>query len=155
MDILDVGRLLPQRPPILILDKVVDLEPGLSGTGKKQFRAGDSYFEGHFPDRPILPGVYLVEAMAQTAMVVVLAGETNDGPDGVKPVGYLAKIEKMSFYRTVEPDQEISFHVGVRQKVGRFYMVDGRATHGEEVCARGGLILAMEADETAGGPGLD
>ena len=108
MDILDVARLLPQKPPILMLDRVVDIEAGVSGVGKRLFRAGDACFQGHFPWRPMLPGALTIEAMAQTALVVMLAEyheELAAGPD--LPLGYLARVNDMSFHRPIEPGQEI------------------------------------------------
>src|SRR5688500_10399319 len=98
MDVLDVRKLLPHQPPIRMIDRVLAIEPGLSGVGQRAFRDGDPCFAGHFPGRPILPGVLTIEALAQTALVVLVAehGELAEaGPD--MPLGYLARVEEMSF----------------------------------------------------------
>jgi len=139
MDISNAGSVLPQEPPILMLDRLIDVVPGQAGVGIKRFQPEDPCFAGHFPDRPILPGIYLIEAIAQTAMAILGAASA----DGNKPMGYLAKVDKMSFYQPVLPRQEIFFTVRITRKLGRFYMAEGDASHENVRCARGSLTLAM------------
>ncbi len=144
MDLLEPGSTLPQRAPILMLDRVVNIVPGESGTGVRRFVEGDPCFEGHFPGRPILPGVLAVEACAQTALAVALAG-AEAGPGGAgRPLGFLAKINNMSFYKTIEPGQEVHFKARVKRKVGSFIIVACEAARDGELCARGELTLAVE-----------
>jgi len=146
MEILDPGRLLPHEAPILMLERVVDIEPGVSGVGQRLFRDGDACFAGHFPWRPLLPGVLMIEALAQTALVVLLAEHAAEidasGPD--LPLGYLARVEEMSFRRPIEPGQQVSFEVRVEKRLGQFIMVDGRVTRGGELCAKGKLAVSVD-----------
>ena len=146
MDILDVRKLLPQQPPILMLDRVVEIEPGVSGIGQRSFKHGDACFAGHFPWRPMLPGVLMIEALAQTALVVLMAEHADElesaGPD--LPLGYLARVQEMSFQRPIEPGQDVSFEIRVEKRLGQFTVVDGRVTRGGELCAKGKLAVAMD-----------
>jgi 3-hydroxyacyl-[acyl-carrier-protein] dehydratase len=149
MDILDVRKLLPHEPPILMLDRVVDIEPGVSGVGQRSFAAGDACFAGHFPWRPLLPGVLMIEALAQTALVVLMAEHAAElesaGPD--LPLGYLARVQEMSFQRPIEPGQDVSFEVRVEKRLGQFTVVEGRVTRGGELCAKGKLAVAMDRSQ--------
>jgi len=140
IQVADVAQWLPQRPPILMLDQVINLVPGQSGTGVKRFSADDTYFQGHFPGEPILPGIYLIEALAQTALVV-LAYQPKSTEE--KQLGYLAKVEKMAFYQPIKPGMELFFSIRVTRRVGRFVMVDCEATMSEKRCAKGSLTLAI------------
>jgi len=148
MEAADPQRLLPQRPPILMLDKVVDIVPGEAGVGVKHFQADDPCFAGHFPGQPILPGVLAIEALAQTALVALLCADIDDldayerGEDD--PIGYLAKVNNMSFHKTIEPDQTIRFKAAVKRRVGAFVIVACEATRGADLCVRGELTLAMD-----------
>jgi len=146
MEILDVGRLLPHAPPILMLERVVEIEPGVCGVGRRLFRDGDACFAGHFPWRPLLPGVLMIEALAQTALVVLLAEHAADlqaaGPD--LPLGYLARVQQMSFQRAIEPGQDVRFEVRVEKRLGQFTVVDGRVTSDGNLCAKGKLAVAMD-----------
>ena len=146
MEILDVGRLLPHAPPILMLERVVEIEPGVSGVGRRLFRDGDACFAGHFPGRPLLPGVLMIEALAQTALVVLMAEHEDAleaaGPD--LPLGYLARVQEMSFQSPVEPGQDVSFEIRVEKRLGQFTVVDGRVTRGGELCAKGKLAVALD-----------
>ncbi|MGE0454533.1 MAG: 3-hydroxyacyl-ACP dehydratase FabZ family protein [Vicinamibacteria bacterium] len=146
MEILDVRKLLPHQPPILMLERVVDLEPGVSGVGRRLFRDGDACFAGHFPGRPLLPGVLMIEALAQTALVVLLAEHAAElqaaGPD--LPLGYLARVQEMSFQRAIEPGQDVRFEVRVEKRLGQFTVIEGRVTSDGVLCAKGKLAVAMD-----------
>jgi 3-hydroxyacyl-[acyl-carrier-protein] dehydratase len=149
MDVLDVRQLLPHEPPILMLDRVVDIEPGVSGVGMRVFKPEDACFAGHFRWRPLLPGVLMIEALAQTALVVLLAEHAETigalGPD--LPLGYLARVHEMSFQRPIEPGQEVAFEVRVEKRLGQFTVLDGRVTRGGLLCAKGKLAVALDKKE--------
>lgn len=142
----DLEKLLPQRPPILMLDRVVDIEPGVSATGVRRFVPGDACFAGHFPGNPVLPGVLAIEAFAQTLLVVMMSRYTRDAavPTRNLPLGYLARVNEMSFHRPIEPGQEISFSVAVERELGQFTIAACRATDGDVLCAKGSLTVAMD-----------
>jgi 3-hydroxyacyl-[acyl-carrier-protein] dehydratase len=120
MEFTDLEAVLPHRSPILILDRVTDVAPGVSGTGWKELSASDPWFEGHFPNEPILPGVMALEACAQTALVVMRAGQAA----ATGGLGYLSKVDKASFYKPITPGMAVAFNVRITRKLGIFIMVD-------------------------------
>jgi 3-hydroxyacyl-[acyl-carrier-protein] dehydratase len=129
-----------------MLDRVVEVTPGSSGIGERLFRTGDACFEGHFPGRPILPGVLMIEALAQTALVVQLAEHVAllDWPGPELPLGYLARVEETSFKAPIEPEQEIRFEVQIEERIGDFTRVKGRVTRKGALCARGRLVVYVD-----------
>ena len=148
MEIANVQDFLPQRPPILMLDKVVSLDPGVAGIGKKRFLAEDPYFRGHFPGRPILPGVLAIEALAQTALIVLAVSATGAPPSvDSGQVGFLAKVDQTSFYKRIEPGQDIEFHIRLTKKIKQFHMIEGRVFRGEVLIAKSQLTLALEPEQ--------
>lgn len=148
MEIQRPGDWLPQQPPILLLDSAHIEEPGVSGIGRKAFTPEDPFFAGHFPNDPILPGVYLIEATAQTAMLVLFTGRTQD-PSEAGQAGYLAKVDRFAFHHPVGPGDAVELRVTLKRKVDRFFMMDAQVYCGETLCARGALTLAM-GEEDAG-----
>jgi 3-hydroxyacyl-[acyl-carrier-protein] dehydratase len=134
----EIEEILPHRDPFLLLDEVTELEPGVRVVARKRVRADEWYLAGHFPGRPIMPGVLMVEAMAQTGAVAVLADEANRGK-----LALFAGIDDVRFKRIVEPGDELELTCElerVRGPIGR-----GRATAvvGDELAARGTLTFAV------------
>ena len=134
-----IESILPHRPPFLLLDEVVELEPGRRVVALREVRADDWWFPGHFPDRPVMPGVLIVEAMAQAGAVAVLIEEENRGK-----IAYFAGIDDCRFKRVVEPGDVLTLTCEidtVRGPIGR-----GKATAhvGEALAARGTLTFAVE-----------
>jgi 3-hydroxyacyl-[acyl-carrier-protein] dehydratase len=134
-------RLLPHRLPILMLDRVVDVVPRKSGKGVKRFSEDDPSFAGHFPGMPILPGVLAIEAIAQTAAAVALAG----GVDGLgEPTfGLLGKVSEMNFFDRIVPGDEVEFAIEIDRTVGPFAFVSGAATVNGKKCVAGKLTLKI------------
>jgi 3-hydroxyacyl-[acyl-carrier-protein] dehydratase len=135
----EIEQILPHRDPFLLLDEVLELEPGRRVVARREVRAGDWWFAGHFPGRPVMPGVLIVEAMAQTGAVAVLVEERNRGK-----IAFFAGIDECKFKRVVEPGDTLTLACEidhVRWPVGR-----GRATAhvGEALAARGTLTFAVE-----------
>jgi 3-hydroxyacyl-[acyl-carrier-protein] dehydratase len=134
-----IEAILPHRPPFLLIDEVTELEPGRRVVAIREVRADDWWFPGHFPDRPIMPGVLIVEAMAQAGAVAVLVEEENRGR-----IALFAGIDDCRFKRVVEPGDVLTLTCGieaVRGPVGR-----GRATAyvGSELAARASLTFAVD-----------
>jgi 3-hydroxyacyl-[acyl-carrier-protein] dehydratase len=94
----EIEQILPHREPFLLIDEVVELEPGRRVVARREVRAEDPWFAGHFPGRPVMPGVLIVEAMAQTGAVAVLVEEENRGK-----IAFFAGIDDCRFKRVVEP----------------------------------------------------
>jgi 3-hydroxyacyl-[acyl-carrier-protein] dehydratase len=134
-----IESILPHRPPFLLLDEVVELEPGRRVVAMREVRADDWWFPGHFPERPVMPGVLIVEAMAQAGAVAVLIEEENRGK-----IAFFAGIDDCRFKRVVEPGDVLTLSCEidtVRGPIGR-----GKATAhvGEALAARGTLTFAVE-----------
>jgi 3-hydroxyacyl-[acyl-carrier-protein] dehydratase len=135
----EIEAILPHRPPFLLLDEVIELEPGRRVVALREVRADDWWFPGHFPERPVMPGVLIVEAMAQAGAVAVLVEEENRGK-----IAFFAGIDDCRFKRVVEPGDVLRLTCEidtVRGPIGR-----GKATAhvGEALAARGTLMFAVE-----------
>jgi 3-hydroxyacyl-[acyl-carrier-protein] dehydratase len=135
----EIESIIPHRDPFLLLDEVVELVAGERVTASYRVPEDGWWFAGHFPERPVMPGVLIVEAMAQTGAVAVLAEEENRGK-----IAFFAGIDDCRFKRIVEPGETLTLRCEIdviRGPVGR-----GKATAhvGEELAARGTLTFAVE-----------
>ena len=127
----DIKKLLPHRTPFLSLDSCDIKKVGSEGVGYRKFLGNEYFFEGHFPDKPIVPGVILVEALAQTAGVVVAKGFENTGRKSV----LFMSISNAKFRKPVLPNDEISFEVNMLNKVKSVYKFNGIAlNNATKVC---------------------
>jgi 3-hydroxyacyl-[acyl-carrier-protein] dehydratase len=134
-----IESILPHREPFLLLDEVLELEPGRRVVARREVRSEDPWFAGHFPQRPVMPGVLIVEAMAQAGAVAVLIEEENRGK-----IAFFAGIDDCRFKRIVSPGEVLTLTCEidtVRGPIGR-----GKATAyvGDELAARGTLTFAVE-----------
>ena len=134
-----IEQILPHREPFLLLDEVLELEPGSHVVARKTVREDEWYLAGHFPGRPVMPGVLIVEAMAQAGAVAVLSEAENRGR-----MALFAGIDDVRFKRIVEPGDELELRCDlerVRGPIGR-----GKATaHVRgDLAARGTLTFAVE-----------
>ncbi len=134
-----IESILPHRQPFLLIDEVTELEPGRRVAARRAVRADDWWFPGHFPERPVMPGVLIVEAMAQAGAVAVLVEEENRGR-----IALFAGIDDCRFKRVVEPGDmlELACEIeAVRGPVGR-----GKATAhvAGQLAARASLTFAVE-----------
>src|SRR5207247_3037227 len=93
-----IESLIPHRPPFLLVDEILELEPGKRVVGRREIRADDWWFPGHFPERPVMPGVLTIEAIAQAGAVAVLAAEEHRGT-----VPFFAGIHDCRFKRVLQP----------------------------------------------------
>jgi 3-hydroxyacyl-[acyl-carrier-protein] dehydratase len=136
---MEIEAILPHREPFLLIDEVLELEPGKRVVARKLVRPDEWYLTGHFPGRPVMPGVLIVEAMAQTGAVAVLSEPANAGR-----MALFAGIDNVRFKRIVEPGDELELVCElerVRGPIGRGVAsarVDG------ELAARGTLTFAVE-----------
>ncbi|MFJ5926905.1 3-hydroxyacyl-ACP dehydratase FabZ [Kitasatospora sp. NPDC092948] len=141
----DIKRMLPHRWPMLMIDRAYDVVPGVSGRGVKSVSVNEPFFAGHYPDHSIMPGVMIVEAMAQLVAVVYVA-EMLESPapaegDPSDSVGYLGSISSMKFSRLVVPGDQLTLEAKLGQKLGGLRSVSVRASVGTELAAAGSLIV--------------
>jgi 3-hydroxyacyl-[acyl-carrier-protein] dehydratase len=134
-----IEQILPHRDPFLLIDEVVELEPGKRVVALRAVRAEDPWFAGHFPGRPVMPGVLIVEAMAQTGAVAVLFEEANRGK-----IAFFAGIDDCRFKRVVEPGDTLTLTCEIDEKRGPIGRGKATAYVGEALAARGTLTFAVE-----------
>ena len=134
-----IEEILPHREPFLLIDEVLELKPGERVVARKHVREDEWYFRGHFPGRPVMPGVLIVEAMAQTGAVAVLSEEENRGR-----IALFAGIDDTRFKRIVEPGDELRLECTLEQVRGPIGKGKARATVDGELAARGTLTFAVE-----------
>jgi 3-hydroxyacyl-[acyl-carrier-protein] dehydratase len=143
----DIMRILPHRYPFLLVDRVVELEPGKRAVAVKAVSANEPQFTGHFPGRPIMPGVLMVEALAQTAGIAVLTLEEYRGK-----IGLFAGIDDCRFRRLVVPGDTLRLEVTVEKLRGMFGRVKAVATVDGEAAVEATLSIIVPRDqEIAGG----
>lgn len=135
MNIHEIMKYLPHRYPFLMVDRILDLQPGISAVGIKNVTINEPFFQGHFPGQPIMPGVLIIEAMAQVAGILAYCS----GVEG-KSV-YFMSIEKAKFRRPVVPGDQIRFEIKTIQQRGNVCKFSGTASVDDKVAA--------EADFTA------
>jgi 3-hydroxyacyl-[acyl-carrier-protein] dehydratase len=134
-----IEAILPHREPFLMIDEVLELEPGTRVVARKRVRGDEWYLRGHFPGRPVMPGVLIVEAMAQTGAVAVLSEEENRGR-----IALFAGIDDTRFKRIVEPGDELELECTLEQVRGPIGKGKARATVDGQLAARGTLTFAVE-----------
>ena len=138
-----IMQLLPHRPPFLLVDEAEELEPGVRCVASRTLRDDDFWFAGHFPGNPVMPGVLIVEALAQAATIAAASGGDITGK-----IGLFAGIDKVRFKRVVRPGDTMRLEaeiVAVHGPVGRAKV---KATVDGQLACRGELIFAI-VDATA------
>tara|TARA_A100001011_G_C13829570_1_gene642395 strand:- start:149 stop:583 length:435 start_codon:yes stop_codon:yes gene_type:complete len=127
LGITDIKKLIPHRSPFLFIDECKIIKPGKIGESLKIFKDSEYFFEGHFPNNPIVPGVVIVEAMAQTAGVVVSENLVNNKDQAV----LFMSITKAKFRKPVLPNYKIRFYVEMINNIKNVYKFIGKAFHDE------------------------
>jgi 3-hydroxyacyl-[acyl-carrier-protein] dehydratase len=142
LSVSEIKKLIPHRYPMLLIDKVVDIDPEtVSGTGIKSVTINEEFFQGHFPERPIMPGVLTIEAMAQTAAVVRM----HISPEAAGQLVYFLGIESAKFRRPVEPGDQLHMHVSLLRQRGPISRFKGVAKVDGKIVAEAELT-AMTTD---------
>lgn len=137
LDIIGLMKLLPHRYPFLLIDKIIDIDADNSATGIKNVTINEPHFQGHFPEQPVMPGVLIVEAMAQTAGAICIKSQNTDKPSLV----YFMTIDNAKFRRPVVPGDRLHIHVKKLKKRGNIWrfaceaMVDGAKAAEAEISA--------------------
>lgn len=136
LDIMEIRGLLPHRYPFLMVDRVLEVEPGKRAVAIKNVTVNEEFFQGHYPERPIMPGVLIVEAMAQVAGIAFLSME---GLKGKTPI--FAGIDKVRFRRPVVPGDQLRIEAEIIKFRGRMGKAAGKVFVGDEPVAEGELIF--------------
>ncbi len=119
----EIKTLIPHRYPFLLVDKIKDLVPNETAVGIKNVSINEEFFQGHFPDEPVMPGVLQIEALAQTACVLVIKSLGSKAP---KNVGILfTTIEKVKFRKPVVPGDQLELHVKILRNKLSIYVIEG------------------------------
>lgn len=124
VDIAGILDAIPHRYPFLLVDRVLDLVPGRSAVGLKNVTVNEGFFQGHFPHHPVMPGVLIIESMAQTAAVLVVK---TLGPYSAGKLVYFMTIEGAKFRRPVLPGDQLRVHVTVERSRGNVWKFKGVA----------------------------
>ena len=138
-----IMEMIPHRHPFLMIDKVVDVVANQRATGVKNISAKDYYFQGHFPARPVMPGVLIIEAMAQTAAVLVVF---TLGPESEGKLVYFMSVDNARFRRPVFPGNRLEIHVTKQRNRGNVWKFEGVAKVGDTVMAEA-VFAAMILDD--------
>lgn len=142
IDINGVMEMIPHRYPILLVDRILEFVPGERAVGLKNVTFNEPHFQGHFPKWPVMPGVLIVEAMAQTAAIVVV-NTLGDSAKG--KIVYFMSIEGAKFRKPVTPGDSLHIHVDKIQSRGNVWKFSGKAMVGDTVCAEA-VFSAMIMD---------
>ena len=132
LDVEQIKKLLPHRAPMLMVERLTDIVKMESATGWKAVSVNEPYFQGHFPDYAVMPGVLIVEAMAQTAGAVVMH---SLGVEREKSVVYFMTIEKARFRKPVHPGNMLRMPVKALRRRGPVWRFEGQAFVGDTLCA--------------------
>ena len=144
-DVLAIQDLLPHRYPILLVDRILDFEPGQWIRGMKNVTIGEQVFLGHFPKRPVFPGVLIVEAMAQTGGCLVL----QTTPDRANKLIYFMSIDKVKFRKPVVPGDQLVMEVKVLSDKGRIAKLRGEAfVDGQKVAEAEFMSMLVDIEKS-------
>jgi 3-hydroxyacyl-[acyl-carrier-protein] dehydratase len=143
MDIHQILKQLPHRYPILLVDRVLEIEKGKSIKAIKNVTINEPFFTGHFPHRPVMPGVLMLEALAQAAALLAFdaVGTTPDD----KTVYYFAGIDGARFKRPVEPGDQLTLEVELDRMKAGIFKFKARAKVGDDVAVEAELMCTMRA----------
>ncbi len=141
MDIHTILKQLPHRYPFLLVDRVLEIDKGKSIKALKNVTINEPFFAGHFPHRPVMPGVLMLEALAQAAALLAF-DMLGKAPDD-KTVYYFAGIDGARFKRPVEPGDQLVLHVSLDRMKAGVFKFKARATVGEELAVEAELMCTM------------
>ncbi|MDK2917574.1 MAG: 3-hydroxyacyl-[acyl-carrier-protein] dehydratase [Candidatus Petromonas sp.] len=135
---IDIQNIIPHRYPFLLVDKIIEMQPGKKAVGIKNVTINEPFFQGHFPGNPIMPGVLQVEALAQVGAVAVLSMEENKGKLAV-----FTGIDKLRFKRQVVPGDTLRLEVEIIKMRRNIGTGEAIAYVGDEIACKGTIMFAL------------
>lgn len=138
LNIDEIQNILPHRPPILLVDRIEELEPGSRAVGRKCVTMNEPFFQGHFPGKAVMPGVIILEALAQTGAVALLTCEEHKGK-----LAYFGAMDKVKFKRQVVPGDVLELQVEITKLKGDFGVGKAVAYVGDQVAVEAILTFAL------------
>lgn len=138
LDLEQIKTIIPHREPFLLIDEILEMQPGKSAVGVKYVRADEYFFKGHFPEMPVMPGVLIMESLAQTAAVCLMSL-----PEFKGKIGYYAGIDGAKFKRKVLPGDTLRLEIQVTKIRLGICLCSAAAYVGEEKAAYGNLTFAI------------
>src|ERR1700739_2482374 len=143
IDIQRIMEMIPHRYPFLMIDRIIDVVPNERATGVKNVSINEHFFQVHFPSRPVMPGVLIIEAMAQTAAVLVVQ---TLGPEAEGKLVYFMSVDNARFRRPVFPGDRLDVHVAKQRHRGNVWKFEGKAKVGDNLMAEA-VFAAMILNE--------
>ena len=143
LGIKEIEAILPHRHPFLLIDRIEELDPGKRAVGKKCVTYNEPFFNGHFPQEPVMPGVLIVEALAQVGAVAVLMQEENKGK-----LGYFGGIKNCKFRRKVVPGDKLKLEARIIRQKGPLVIGEAVASVDGEVAVKAELSVMIGKAET-------
>lgn len=138
LDINEIMKMIPHRSPFLLIDRILELEPGVRAVGRKCVTYNEPFFTGHFPNEPIMPGVLILEAMAQVGSVVCLSVEKYKDKNA-----YLGSINKARFRNKVVPGDVLTIELIVTKTKGNISIAKAKAYDEEKVFVEAEFMVAI------------
>ena len=139
LNIEDIKKIIPHRPPMLLIDRIDELTPGVRAVGRKCVSMNEPFFAGHFPEKPVMPGVLILEAMAQTGAVAMLSLKEYAGK-----IMYFGGMDKVKFKRQVVPGDVLRLEVEIIKNKSGFGVGNGAVYVGDEVAAQAVITFAIK-----------
>lgn len=138
LDINQIKKIIPHRYPFLLVDRVTEIEPGIRAAGYKNVTANEEFFNGHFPIEPIMPGVLIVEALAQLGCICVLTVEANKGA-----LVLFAAVDGVKFRQKVQPGDRLDMEVEILKMKGQIGKAKAYAKVGDKIACEGEVTFAI------------
>lgn len=139
LDSIEIQKIIPHRYPMLLVDRIIEIEPMKRAVGIKNVSNNEQYFQGHFPGQPVMPGVLILEAMAQVGGVAMLYPEENRGK-----LAYFAGMEKVKFRRPVVPGDQLKMVAEITKIKGTIGKVWAQAYVDEQLAVEGEFMFALQ-----------
>ncbi|NLI68687.1 MAG: 3-hydroxyacyl-ACP dehydratase FabZ [Bacilli bacterium] len=139
MDVRQIKQIIPHRYPFLLVDKIIEIEEGKRVVGIKNVTVNEPFFQGHFPEYPVMPGVLILEALAQTGAIAVLGQEENKGK-----IGFLAGVDKCRFKQQVKPGDQLRLEIEIIRMKGSIGKGKGVATVDGKVACEAEIMFAIQ-----------